>query len=405
VVPSRWEQHITPDIENKWKAKPYSYLPDYVKYPGVVTEALIKNQHLPKKVSESDQARKYREMKANKPSAITVNDGIKLIMPPKKNTKKTKKKKKSFKKRVKVATPVIFSTVPTGQRLSKAKPIISKVYGSKRDSAKFSFGQGSKPGCLIMNGVQRVGVIVRTTLLNGYATASTNIIGAGIDYDAVGTYLSDTIVPLNPNMVNYWGYPLQRFASIFSKFRFLKLKFHFKTRVPTSSVGGLTLAYTEDPNWGESRGAGSAGPITNIAWKNSDLVMLPHELSFPLWNNVTFEVPISKPRSDMFYYSNSEYGVDLETSHPFYFGASELTAQDRQNLQGIVYLNGFVTALAAGTQVGDLFAEYSLEFCDMMPPAIAAIPSATLLFDRKLVAALERLKVKEQDKEEKQLTL
>jgi len=96
VVPSRWEQHITPDIENKWKAKPYSYLPDYVKYPGVVTEALIKNQHLPKKVSESDQARKYREMKANKPSAITVNDGIKLIMPPKKNTKKTKKKKKSF---------------------------------------------------------------------------------------------------------------------------------------------------------------------------------------------------------------------------------------------------------------------------------------------------------------------
>jgi len=179
---------------------------------------------------------------------------------------------------------------------------------------------------------------------------------------------------------------------MFNKFRFLSGNLRYRTAVPSTATGRIIMAYTEEPNYMEGRGAGSTSDTNRIAWTESDLANLPHEVGSAVWNNYTFKIPFNKARSQQFYYTNSPYGKGLEI---FTYGENGQSSDDRQCFQGVVYIGGNTGSLALNAVAGDLYFDYVVEFCDTGNIGSFALPTLSFTpLEYKINAALESISKK-----------
>jgi len=406
VDPRRWDQHITEDLEEKWSGEgksmfhPNNLLPGVLKFPLVLGEALIKNKHKPSRVSVDHGLKSNNKTMSSKKKVKIVKTKKGLLI------RGRKKKKVPFRKApLKRSMPLLKA--PTGKRMSGYVPAVTKNYALTSSSPGIRFGSGSKPGCLIVHGMQRIGKLQKETNLNTYqggiglGTQS----GIAILLDST-TGLFDTVVPFNPNMLCYFNLPLFNFARSFQKFRFLQGSMVFKTALPSSNPGKIMFAYTEDPNYGETRGAGSIGgvfaPANRIAWQEGDFSALENTVSGALWNNFSMKIPFSKQRSAQFYYINNPYGPGNVTNNLFQFGQEGETADDRQSFQGMFYVMGDPGTVGNGGFLGDLYMNYTIELCDMSLPSVQILPSlAFSSLEHKVLKAMRTIEEKKSQREAK----
>ena len=107
---------------------------------------------------------------------------------------------------------------------------------------------------------------------------------------------------------------LGKFAELYEKFLFKDLKFHYDPACPTSTSGGLVLAYDRDPS--------DPTPAASDHGLHQYYAMMGTR-SGPVWDNISIDCPLSDTQN--FYYGNGRGGDErLFAQGQIYVSASSL---------------------------------------------------------------------------------
>jgi hypothetical protein len=138
---------------------------------------------------------------------------------------------------------------------------------------------------------------------------------------------------INPQTGELASTRLAKFSELYDKFLFLNLRFHYEPVCPTSTVGGIVLAYDRDPS--------DATPPASDHGLHSYYAMMGAR-SGPVWSSISIDCPLSDTQD--FYYGNQVGG------------------DERLYAQGQVYIAATST-LPAG-DIGSLWVEYECMLFD-----------------------------------------
>jgi len=370
VVPTRWEQHVTDELQEKYDADgkpwyhPASWVPPYVKIPVALAEGLIRNEH--RKERKSSVRIADNDLKRN------------LKMPNKKPKQKKKKQFVSKKKKNKKGNMKTTSIRMTGRSPVKPvlRPPLTSYVRQLTNYPGMSFSSGAKPGCVVATFKQRLGNIVWRTDLADPDNGIT-VPGFAIAPDASNAfdspYNTDTVLPMNLGMRFYNPWCIRQFCGLFRKFRIKNYKINYNTASGTNLGTSIIMAYTEDPDYLESNISFPVGGQSRNAWYSPLLGQIPGSVQKPVWNNFSFNVPFVKEQK--WYYTSNDYPpfYPSDTSIPFSkflykFGTPNKSAEDRDTFQGMFYL-GSLSSVASGftnnAVAGSIEISITIELCDM----------------------------------------
>lgn len=386
VSPSEWDKHVNSErgvaMQARLEERPWRWMPDYIRYPYGIAEALIKDYE---------------------PEAPAIIDSSAIKeMPPKKKSKSQKSRKGSRKGRARsqsrgrgrgrprgggqarygsAARPAPgrpsqkYNGIRSRLRFDQLAPSAQKRMSSEMKSSvnsgnTISF-RSRRPGSLIISGRQRVGTLKWMNVphpITGTTGVTTQICMA---YDVGGTYTPftwengffiDTITPLNPSLPGYFNAPLYSFALQFQRFRWLGMTLEFDTQLPTTATGKLMISYADDPTYLDRQGY--TGPLLNQVPQilDPDIINLAGTKTKTLYDNWTWRVPIDT-RGDRFYINN-EY--DPYNAQHYVIDNLPDNAEDRQCFKGIINYSGYVTGtVTLPLTIGDMYMRYSIELSDI----------------------------------------
>lgn len=186
-------------------------------------------------------------------------------------------------------------------------------------------------------------------------------LGAAAAADA--THFSIAVDPVgnggisNSVLFSVAGSPLAQIGASFARYRFRKLILHYVPASPTSYGGRITIAYVPEA-------ASSFSTVTNMT--ASLLGQTNDYMSFPVWE------PASLVCTGVREFKEPLYSVSIATS------GSTTAALTRQQAQGTLLLSSATPLAAAfGTSalVGELHAEYEIEFMEPGPYSLTTIES------------------------------
>jgi len=268
-------------------------------------------------------------------------------------------------KRTPVSRKQLVNTL--GNRLTSNAEVV-------RTGSVARFGTGRMNGSLQMSGRQRIGQIQAVSFDSATRVA--------IVFDS--TARSDTIMPLNPTMLVYFGTPLFNIAACFQNFLFVKFVLQYKTRSGTQDNGGLVLAYFPDVDYLE--GVGYSGTTPFVA--EADLVKSSSTVTIPFYRDFNYVAPVMVNRSAPRFFTRNEYSG---TSNGYVLDGVNDVANDRQTFEGMVVVSGSVGGASPGFLWGDIYLDYTIELGDLTEPATTpTVPSRT---DKALTRQLMRLGV------------
>jgi hypothetical protein len=113
--------------------------------------------------------------------------------------------------------------------------------------------------------------------------------------EAAGANVYNEII--NPLTGVFDNTRLSRFAELYEKFLFKDLRFHYEPVCPTTTAGGLIVAYDRDPS--------DATPAASDHGLHQYYAMMGAR-SGPVWDNITINCPLSDTQE--FYYGNARGG-------------------------------------------------------------------------------------------------
>jgi hypothetical protein len=160
-------------------------------------------------------------------------------------------------------------------------------------------------------------------------------------------------IQLNPLASTFNNTRLQKFAEIYEKFCFKKLRFRVSTGNPTTYSGSYMLAYDRD--------AGDRTPPAGDTAIRSFMAMASTRMG-PLWEPLDIDCPLADTQD--FYYTSQETSVGATGGTPY-------VGDIRLSTQGQVYVSsGFGTTNSSGaTAELGLWLEYE---CLLMDPQMEA---------------------------------
>lgn len=169
-----------------------------------------------------------------------------------------------------------------------------------------------------------------------------------------GLSYGDTVMPVNPSMNTYMPAVIRNQAAQYRQFRWKGMRLRFTTRVPTTTAGLATVCYQRDPTAFDLDSFGAYDlpqPWGDGLIKNGQNVW-----SFPLYDNFTWNVPVSgKLMYTRNYWLNLQYVLSWDD------------ATVRNTFDGMCYFK-LDTPLTDPTVIFDVQLDYDLCLYDPAAP-------------------------------------
>lgn len=197
-----------------------------------------------------------------------------------------------------------------------------------------------------------------------------------------GLTYGDNVLPVNPLMSNYMPRLLVNQAASYRQFQWLGMRLKFSTRVPTATGGLMTLSYQSDPAGSDSfTDSISTSPIN---WPDAIIKNSVNSVSFPLYNNFVYNVPVTGKKLFLrSYYTDSQFLPDW------------LDEALRESWDGIVYFKLEAGSGVTAIDIFDIHIDYDLclfdpAFVNSGPTKPPVVPTS-----EALVAELARVPLKQ----------
>jgi hypothetical protein len=157
------------------------------------------------------------------------------------------------------------------------------------------------------------------------------------DYGTTLSFVSGSTDNTNGISPTNLGKPLSLISAAFFRYKFTHLRFEFKSAMPSSTAGSITMGFDSDGNT-------SSYPTISQA----SIGTLGDSIESNIWLNSTLHASI--PKDDNLYYVYAP-GSDA--------------ADYRMNYQGSLLVNGTAGSTASGVVVGDIWVEYVVDLFDL----------------------------------------
>jgi len=334
------------EAQESWDEKPWSWVPTALQLPAATIGGIVRNLSVRKKKDPTlRKDSSFQEMPRNKK---TLKKRVPRI------AKKGKKLKKVKKLIIKAARSQIRKKGGAPPRRNNPGIDYQRTVAAG-STVRFSAGRAA--GCLRIHLRTRLGELIYDNTHFLQQGGVTNFPCLAIQYDGGGT---DTVLPFNPLMANYFADPIRSLVQPFNLFKFDSAKILYMTSSPTAVNGKLIMAYSDDVRYLDSR----AYTGTQKYVGEFDLVRFSNAVTTPLYENCSFNIPLAT--INKYYYLRSIYG---NTAANFSLAGTVAAdaAEDRQAFQGMFMISGtFPTGTTVqGTQFGDVYLETTLELCDI----------------------------------------
>jgi len=178
---------------------------------------------------------------------------------------------------------------------------------------------------------------------NGITIAGLDLV-SGIGGGATATTPTfGDVANISMNPQAFPGTRIAQEAPLWTKFRFLKLKFHFESTQSTSSTGALAFTYLSDPEV----------PLPN----ENSVVYAQAALS----NKESMQTQLFAPAT----FTVSKNSLNAKDKKEYYI-SPDINGEDRLTIQGKLKVINMGSPLTSATIYGFLYMEYVVELYDMI---------------------------------------